>query len=88
MNTTNLTADELTRKYVFSGVNTLDELLDQWIAHRYRPTLRCLRGLRHERLWICPEDEAARLELLALADAYDARAAERGIEVEAYRSTW
>ncbi len=51
----------------FCGILTLDELIDKWQDHGYRPTLR------------------ADLGYAELADAYDRRAAERGINVQAYR---
>jgi hypothetical protein len=44
---------------------TLDQLIDKWTEHGYRPSLRVAFKL--------------------LADYYDRRAAERGIDVRAYR---
>jgi|DEB19_MinimDraft_3_1074340.scaffolds.fasta_scaffold07913_11 hypothetical protein len=51
----------------FCGALTLDQLIDKWADHGYRPTLRTDLGYAQ------------------LADAYDRRAAERGIDVRAYR---
>lgn len=47
---------------------TLDELLDQWVDHHYRPSLDVREPARAR-----------------LADLYDARAKQRGIDVQAYR---
>lgn len=49
---------------------TLDELVGKWVAHGYRPTIR-------------PDQGGTYAEL---ADAYDRRAAERGLAVTCYRS--
>jgi hypothetical protein len=59
--------DALARMFVV-GVDTLDQLLDKWVDHGYRPTLYVDQPMRE-----------------LLADAYDRRAAERGIDVVAYR---
>jgi len=51
----------------FCGALTLDQLINKWSDHGYRPTLRSDLGYAR------------------LADAYDRRAAERGIDVRAFR---
>lgn len=61
-------ADELARELV-CGIESLDELIDKWTEHGYRPTIDCRMG------WSYRE----------LAEAYDARAKERGIAVTCYR---
>jgi hypothetical protein len=61
-------ADALTSLLV-NHTRTLDQLLDKWVDHRYRPTLRADLGDTYTQL----------------ADYYDRRAAERGIDVRAYR---
>jgi len=48
---------------------TLDQLLDKWVDDLYRPTLLANLGNTYTQL----------------ADYYDRRAAERGIDVRAYR---
>ena len=59
-------ADRLVSKMIPFAF-TLDQLIDKWTDHGYRPTLRSN----------CGYDK--------LADLYDRRAAERGIDVRAYR---
>jgi hypothetical protein len=48
---------------------SLDELINRWTMHGYRPTLLAREGTEQRRL----------------ADYYDIRAEERGIDVKAYR---
>jgi len=63
--------NELTRALV-ANCNTLNELLDKWTHHHYRPTLRGSPG--------SPE--------AALADIYDMTARLRQIDIQAYRGDW
>jgi len=61
-------ADTIARAIVVN-VRGIDDLIDLWIAHGYRPTIDLDEGPDYEKL----------------ADYYDRRAAQRGINTTAYR---
>lgn len=62
-------ANALVTLVMRDGSTTLDELLNKWSDNGYRPSLRTDAGEIYTQL----------------ADYYDRRAAERGIDVRAYR---